>query len=108
MNYSTGIASINIAVNANYDGWKLSILGPGMFNPSQNHTLALDASVVSHDAAVGAYSALLTSPNMLQVKTGNYTGGAVQYDLYLRAANIAAAKAGYYGAYLELKFTDGY
>ena len=111
MNAATGIVSMNLSVVTNYSGWALGAFGPGLVNTTQgNHTLPLTFAQVAGGAAApaaGAYGALVDSPNVSTLTaSGAYSATAQSYDLYLKCSSLSTARAGYYGAYVNLKFTD--
>lgn len=106
---ATGASKVSFNVVTNYSGYILGAFGPGLVNTVQAHTLPLTVSCVPLGAAVGTYTALVDSPNTTTVVTnGAYSATPTAYDLYIKATSVATARAGYYGAYVNLKFTDGY
>lgn len=108
---ASGTGMANFSVQCNYDNWTCVAYGPGLVNTSQgNHTIALSVKAVADGAsAPSTYDALgATEGAATTIKTGNYSSTAVDYDLYIKAdpTGVSEARAGYYGAYVNVKITD--
>jgi len=108
---STGIGQVDLTIQCNYDNWTCVAYGPGLVNSSQgDHTIALSVKAVDDGAsAPTSYDALgATEATATTIKTGDYTSTPIAYDLYIKAdpTGISEARAGYYGAYINVKITD--
>ncbi|OGI06311.1 MAG: hypothetical protein A2Y40_06230 [Candidatus Margulisbacteria bacterium GWF2_35_9] len=107
---SSASGMITFTVNCNYNGWHVVAYGPGLVNTVASHTIPLSVKAVAHSAtAPTTYDALGgTEAAATALQTGNYLTSAVTYDLYLKgtASAVAVARAGFYGAYVNLKITD--
>ena len=106
---TTGIGSIEYSVQCNYDGWSVMAYGDGLANADAGHTIALEvASVAAGAAAPSTYTALgATELASTTISNGNFMASPVAYDLHLKskASDYANRRAGYHGAYVNIKIT---